>query len=32
VCTGRPLCMPAVEPIATFEVRVDGQNVLLRTP
>ncbi|HEY3965214.1 MAG TPA: non-heme iron oxygenase ferredoxin subunit [Planctomycetaceae bacterium] len=29
VRTGRPLCMPAVEPIATFEVRVEGNNILL---
>ncbi|HTI52174.1 MAG TPA: non-heme iron oxygenase ferredoxin subunit [Planctomycetaceae bacterium] len=30
VRTGRPLCMPAVEPIATFEVQVRGEDVLLR--
>src|SRR6478672_11800000 len=30
VRTGRPLCMPAVEPIATFEVQVRGNDVLLR--
>jgi 3-phenylpropionate/trans-cinnamate dioxygenase ferredoxin component len=30
--TGRPLCMPAVEPIATYEVLVRGDDVLLRKP
>jgi 3-phenylpropionate/trans-cinnamate dioxygenase ferredoxin subunit len=30
VRTGRPLCMPAVEPIETFEVKVVGDDVLLR--
>jgi 3-phenylpropionate/trans-cinnamate dioxygenase ferredoxin subunit len=30
VRTGRPLCMPAVEPIATYEVQVRGDDVLLR--
>jgi 3-phenylpropionate/trans-cinnamate dioxygenase ferredoxin subunit len=30
VRTGRPLCMPAVEPIATFEVKVVGNDILLR--
>jgi 3-phenylpropionate/trans-cinnamate dioxygenase ferredoxin subunit len=30
VRTGRPLCMPAVEPIATYEVKVDGNDILLR--
>lgn len=29
VRTGRPLCMPAVEPIATFEVRVQGNDILI---
>ena len=29
VKTGRPLCMPAVEPIATFAVKVSGQDVLV---
>jgi 3-phenylpropionate/trans-cinnamate dioxygenase ferredoxin subunit len=29
LCTGRPLCMPAVEPIATFEVRIQGNDILL---
>jgi 3-phenylpropionate/trans-cinnamate dioxygenase ferredoxin subunit len=29
LCTGRPLCMPAVEPIATFAVRVEGNTILL---
>ncbi|MGQ0635285.1 MAG: non-heme iron oxygenase ferredoxin subunit [Planctomycetaceae bacterium] len=28
--TGQPLCMPAVEPIATFEVQVRGDDLLLR--
>jgi 3-phenylpropionate/trans-cinnamate dioxygenase ferredoxin subunit len=28
--TGRPLRMPAVEPIATFEVQVRGDDILLR--
>jgi 3-phenylpropionate/trans-cinnamate dioxygenase ferredoxin subunit len=32
VRTGRPLCMPAVEPIATFEVRVQGNDILLSSP
>lgn len=32
VRSGRPLCMPAVEPIATFEVRVQDQDILLRKP
>lgn len=32
ICTGRPLCMPAVEPIATYEVRVQGNDILLRAP
>jgi 3-phenylpropionate/trans-cinnamate dioxygenase ferredoxin subunit len=31
VRNGRPLCMPAVEPIATYEVRVEGNDVLLRS-
>lgn len=31
VRTGRPLCMPAVEPIATFEVKISGQDVLVGT-
>src|SRR5438034_11512677 len=30
--TGRPLCMPAVEPIAVFEVQVQGYDILLRAP
>jgi len=32
VCTGKALCMPAVEPIATFEVRVEGSDVFIRAP
>jgi 3-phenylpropionate/trans-cinnamate dioxygenase ferredoxin subunit len=32
VCTGRPLCMPAIEPIATFAVRVQGNDILLSVP
>ena len=28
--TGKPLCMPAVEPIAVFEVKVEGNNILVR--
>lgn len=32
VRTGKPLCMPAVEPIAVYEVRVEGDDVLLRFP
>ena len=28
--TGKPLCMPAVEPIATYEVRVSGNDIALR--
>jgi 3-phenylpropionate/trans-cinnamate dioxygenase ferredoxin subunit len=30
VRTGKPLCMPAVEPIATFDVRVEGNDIYLR--
>ena len=30
VRTGRPLCMPAVEPIATYEVKVTGNDIYLR--
>jgi 3-phenylpropionate/trans-cinnamate dioxygenase ferredoxin subunit len=30
VRSGRPLCMPAVEPIATYEVKVLGNDILLR--
>jgi 3-phenylpropionate/trans-cinnamate dioxygenase ferredoxin subunit len=30
VRTGRPLCMPAVEPIATFEVKLQGNDICLR--
>ena len=30
VRTGRPLCMPAVEPIATYEVKVIGNDIFLR--
>ena len=30
VRTGRPLCMPAVEPIATYEVKVVGNDILFR--
>jgi len=30
VRSGRPLCMPAVEPIATYEVKVQGNDILLR--
>ena len=29
--TGAPMCMPAVEPIATFEVRVRDGGVFVRT-
>jgi 3-phenylpropionate/trans-cinnamate dioxygenase ferredoxin subunit len=31
VRSGRPLCMPAVEPIATYEVKVQGNDILLRS-
>jgi 3-phenylpropionate/trans-cinnamate dioxygenase ferredoxin component len=31
VRTGRPLCMPAVEPIATLEVKVENGNIFLRS-
>jgi len=31
VRSGRPLCMPAVEPIATYEVKVEGNDILLRS-
>lgn len=27
--TGRPLCMPAVEPIATFKVKLQGNDIFL---
>lgn len=30
--SGQPLCMPAVEPIKVYEVRVEGENILLRVP
>jgi 3-phenylpropionate/trans-cinnamate dioxygenase ferredoxin subunit len=30
VKSGRALCMPAVEPIATYEVKVQGNDILLR--
>lgn len=29
--SGRPLCMPAVEPIAVYDVLVEGDSVLLRS-
>lgn len=29
--TGRPLCMPAVESIATFEVQVRGNDIWIRS-
>lgn len=32
VRSGKPLCMPAVEPIATFEVQLRGDDVLVRGP
>lgn len=28
--TGKPLCMPAVEPIAVFEVKTENNNILVR--
>ncbi len=31
VKTGRPLCMPAVEPIAVYAVEVRGNDIYLRT-
>ena len=31
VRTGRPLCMPAVEPIAIFEVKIDAGAIFLRS-
>ena len=31
VRTGRPLCMPAVEPIATFEVTLQGNDICLKS-
>ena len=31
VRNGRPLCMPAVEPIATYEVKLQGNDILLRS-
>lgn len=30
VRTGRPLCMPAVEPISTFDVKVADSEIFLR--
>lgn len=30
--TGRPLCMPATEPIYTFEVQVRDGNVFVKVP
>jgi 3-phenylpropionate/trans-cinnamate dioxygenase ferredoxin component len=30
VCTGAALCMPAFEPVATHEVKVVGDDVLIR--
>ena len=30
--TGRPLCMPAVEPIRVYEVKVEGDRILLKAP
>jgi len=29
--TGRPLCMPAIEPITVFEVEVRGDDVFVRS-
>ena len=31
LCTGKPLCMPAIESIATFEVRLQGNEIQLAT-
>ncbi len=31
VRTGRPLCMPAVEPIAVFEVKLKGNDICLKS-
>ena len=28
--TGRPTCLPAVRPVRTFDVRVDGEDVYVR--
>ena len=30
ICTGKPLTMPATEPTAVHEVRLDGEDVLVR--
>ncbi|MEU4650145.1 bifunctional 3-phenylpropionate/cinnamic acid dioxygenase ferredoxin subunit [Nocardia fluminea] len=30
--TGKPLKMPATEPLATFEVRVEGDSILIEIP
>jgi 3-phenylpropionate/trans-cinnamate dioxygenase ferredoxin subunit len=30
--TGRPLCMPAIEPIKVYEVQVSGDQILLKVP
>lgn len=32
VRTGKPLCMPATEPIATYEVKVADGQIFLRGP
>jgi 3-phenylpropionate/trans-cinnamate dioxygenase ferredoxin component len=29
--TGRPLCMPAIEPIAVFEVQIRGDEIFVRS-
>jgi 3-phenylpropionate/trans-cinnamate dioxygenase ferredoxin component len=31
VRTGRPLCMPAVEPIEVFNVKLEGRDILIRS-
>lgn len=32
LATGRPLCMPAVEPIRVYEARIEGTRILLKAP
>ncbi len=29
VCTGAALCMPAIEPVDTYEVKIDGNDVCI---
>ncbi len=29
VCTGTALCMPAIEPVDTYEVKIDGNDICI---